>query len=475
MFSYKLKILKHRTLWLFILFVLASPLITPYLRGDGIGYYSYVASLITDGDLWFEDEYRHADPWHYHNYFDEQGHLKAHLYTKTGHIHNKFSTGPSILWIPFFGVAHIIAKYTHLFPADGFLLPYRYLCAFGTALYGFIGLFLAFKVARDITGEWEAFWATIGIWFASALPVYMYFLPFMSHAHSVFICSLFVWFWWRTYRHLTDRRIWEWGVLGFLLGFAFSTYYVNLLLGLFVAIDLVEVLRRSPKPFPQLLGATGAFLGGLFLGWLPTGVVKWIIFGSPFRFGYTERWFFFNPRLWQVLFASEHGLWAWTPLILLACIGFIPLIRRCPPIGWRCVGTFLIFWYVIASFQNWHGQSSFSNRFFLSLTPLFVLGFSALLKEIREKTTSRPKLRTLVPICILLLSLWNWGFIFQWGTNMIPNRGPISWSVMIRNQFTEVPIRVLQIARGFITDRMSIMKEIEKQDVEEIKKYRVRR
>lgn len=166
----------------------------------------------------------------------------------------------------------------------------------------------------------------------------------------------------------------------------------------------------------------------------------------------------------------------WTPIIFLACIGFVPLVLRHPGTGWRCVITFLVSWYTVASYGNWHGQSSFSNRILLFLTPLFVLGLSALLKELRERLAApRRKVLTIIPIGILLLILWNWGFIFQWGTNMIPNRGPISWKVMIRNQFTKVPVRVVHIAKGFVTNRTAVIKEIERQDLEEIKRYRVRR
>ena len=281
-------------------------------------------------------------------------------------------------------------------PQDGFSLPYRYLCALGTALYGFLGLLFAFSVARQLFDEWVAFWATLGLWFASGLPIYMYFLPFMSHAHSAFACSLLIWFWWRTYHQrvtaddLTTSCLRSWLFLGLLGGLAFITYYPNLLVSLFAVADLAEVAHRARlRPWRSALASvaipTAIWVFGLFLGWLPLGLVKWVIYGSPFQLGYRESWWFFDPRLWQVLFSSEHGLFSWTPILLLACLGFIPLIRRHPALGWRSLSTFLVFWYVIASYNDWHGQSSYSNRFFLSLTPLFVYGLAALLAMVRER------------------------------------------------------------------------------------------
>jgi len=483
--------MKAKCGWLIVLFLLTLPAVTPYLRGDGIGYYAYVASLVIDHDLYFENEFRHADPIHYRNYFDAQGRLKPHLYTRTGFVENHFSIGPSLLWTPFFLTAHALTAlfnalpFPHApIPQDGFSLPYRYLCALGTAFYGFLGLLLAFQIARAVTDERAAFWATVGIWFASGLPVYMYFLPFMSHAHSVFACSLLVWFWWRTYdqrvatENLSAPPLGSWFLLGLLSALAFITYYPNLLLSLFVFADFIALIRRAPsRPWRSAISCifipTALWAFGFFLGWLPLGLVKWVIYGSPFELGYGEPWWFFDPRLWQVLFSSEHGLFSWTPIVLLACLGFIPLIRRQPALGWRCLFTFLVFWYVIASYDDWHGQSSYSNRFFLSLAPLFVCGLAALLAAIRERLGATAF--SFVPLFILLLALWNIGFIFQWGTGLVNKRGPISWTKMIRNQLMVVPKEIPRTAYLFVTDRQRLLKEIERQDMEEARHYRIRR
>jgi len=476
--------------WLITLFILTLPFVTPYLRGDGIGYYAYIASLVIDHDLYFENEYRHADPWHYRNLFDSQGRLKPHLYTCTGFVENKYSVGPSLLWAPFFLTAHAFTALFNALPLphapipDGFSLPYRYFCALGTALYGFLGLFLAFSVARRLFDERVAFWATLGIWFASGLPVYMYFLPFMSHAHSAFTCSLLVWFWWRTYDqrvaadNLTALRFQLWFLLGLLSGLAFITYYPNLLLSLFVLADFVELTHRARQRswrFAVTFVAVpmAIWASGFFFGWLPLGLIKWVIYGSPFQLGYGEPWWFFDPRLWQVLFSSEHGLFSWTPIVFFACTGFVPLLRRHPSIGWRCLLTFLVFWYFIASYDDWHGQSSFSNRFFLSLTSLFVFGLAALLAAVWERLKA-PIFR-LIPVFIVLLALWNLGFIFQWGTGLINKRGPISWAKMVRQQLTVVPKEMPRTAYLFITDRQRLLKEIERRDMEEARHYRIRR
>ena len=42
---------------LILLFVFALPLVNPWVRGDGVGYYAYVRSLLIDHDLRFENEW----------------------------------------------------------------------------------------------------------------------------------------------------------------------------------------------------------------------------------------------------------------------------------------------------------------------------------------------------------------------------------------------------------------------------------
>ena len=172
------------------------------MRGDGVGYYAFGRALLLQHDLNFQQDWLRANPSFRTGRIDAAGNLFPEEYTGTGHIDNHFSVGPAILWSPFLLAAHLfVLSYDALgghIPPDGFAKPYVVSMALGTALYGFLSVWLSFRLARKYLFQRYAFLATLGIWFASSLPLYMYFNPSWSHALSAFIVALFVWYWDRT-------------------------------------------------------------------------------------------------------------------------------------------------------------------------------------------------------------------------------------------------------------------------------------
>ncbi len=96
--------------------------------------------------------------------------------------------------------------------------------AIATLLYGFFALVLSYRVASRFVAERWALFATVAIWWASSLPVYMYFNPSWSHAHSAFAVALFFWYWLRTRE---GRSGGQWLVLALLAGLMRNVYYPN--------------------------------------------------------------------------------------------------------------------------------------------------------------------------------------------------------------------------------------------------------
>jgi hypothetical protein len=359
------------------------------------------------------------------------------------------------------------------------------MCGAGSALLGFVGLCFAWRVACGTSGTAAGTGGMLGIWLASNLPVYMYLLPFLSHAHAAFVNSIFVWYWWRTWLEPTparplSRTPGQWGLLGFLAGMVFATYFVGALLWIFVAVDGLVLLRvwlRDGVPWGEQLRRVVQlslpFAVGAGIALIPHMVLKSILYGSPLGLGeYGDiQWLWSSPNLFRVIFSAEHGLWTWTPVLFLACLGLVSLVRRAPALGWRCALAFALVLYLMGAKSDWHAGSSFSNRYFLILTPVFVVGLAELLRALGARIEAR-RPGWAVPVlggALLLLTLWNAGFIYQWAANVVPNRGPVSFAQVARNQVTTVPRELARNAGAILFDRRSFVRHVETEDLKELK------
>jgi hypothetical protein len=474
---------RHRMRWdaaykvLILIFLVTLPLLNPWVRGDGVGYYAYIRAMLIEHDLNFEHDWLNANPSFRLSRVDADGRLTPENYTATHHINNHFSVGPAILWAPFLMVMHgAILGLNHWgwhFQADGFSRPYVITMAVATAIYGFAGLCFSFALARKYVEERWALIATIGVWFGSSFLVYMYLNPSWSHTHSAFAVGLFLWYWQRTMGH---RSIIQWVALGAISGLMIDIYYPNALFlmlpGLEAFVHYAQSYRKGGRTFPSMIQMGCGHLSyltvtGIVL--LPTFVTRQIIYGNAFNLGYTESWYWTSPKLVQVLFSSNHGLFSWTPLLMPAVFGLALTWKQNRIVAISSVSVFLAFLYLIASYQNWDGISSFGNRFFVSLTPLFVLGLAMTLKFFSDLFVSQRRGLLTALLLVSLFLLWNIGLVLQWGMHLIPVRGPIVWRTVTYNQFVVVPPRIISTARSYLFRRTDLMQGIEKKDIEQLK------
>jgi hypothetical protein len=289
---------------------------------------------------------------------------------------------------------------------------------------------------------------------------------------------LFLWYWHRTRPARTLR---QWVILGLISGLMLDVYYANVALLLFPLLESVGKYWTGWRARPHdasvlrpLFAGNVSYASATLLAFLPTLITKKVIYGNPLETGYSGVIHWTSPSFTRVLFSSDHGLLTWTPILVPALFGLVLLYRLDPEFSVCSVAAFIAFCYTIACDSNWDGLSSFGNRFFTSLVPIFVVGlattFIQCTKWLRDSCDVRRFRRTYIAASGLtgLLIAWNLGFIFQWGTHLIPVRGPISWRQMASNQFTTVPAELSRQVRAYFSRRGSLMQEIERKDVRQL-------
>jgi hypothetical protein len=466
---------------LFLLFLLSLPFLNPWIRGDGVGYYAFARALLIDHHLDFTKDYQAANASFRGPRLDEHGLPRPEYRTSTGLLDNHFTIGPAILWSPFLILTHagvlLARSLGSSVAADGFSAPYRIAMAFATAFYGFLGLLLSFRLARQYVEERWALLATIAIWWASSLPVYMYFNPSWSHAHSAFAVSLFLWYWHET---RSSRSISQWLLLAAIAGLMLNVYYANAVLLVVLAVEALRQYFAAFRPnashtssrprVSDLLLRHFLFAVVLLICMLPTFVTRLLIYGGPFESGYTplREWLWSSPAFLPVLFSSNHGLIAWTPILLFAILGLFLFWRREPLVGTALLAGFLAFYIFIACYPDWAGISSYGNRFFVSLTPMFIFGLAVFLDRIAVFFRSPRQALAAACAVLALFVLWNAGLMFQWGAHLIPSRGPIYFSEMIHNQFAVVPRQLSSKLEAYLFRRKALMQQIEDRDLQQL-------
>jgi hypothetical protein len=435
--------------WLGLVFLVSLIFVTPSVRGDGVGYYALIRAPLIEHGFHFEKDWRLGYPaiqFGTPNGTDSKGFLG---YTRTGHLGNYYAVGPALLWAPFLLVAHLGVLAAdrmgaHIL-ADGFSCPYTFAMSIGTAVYAFLALVLAFRIACRYVEEKWALLATIGIWLATSFPAYLYVFPSWSHVQSAFAVGVFVWYWDKSRGEHSLKR---WVLLGLAAALIINIYYVN---ALFLLLPFFEtcatgfqLLRKGDEDrnrFIKIVGPNTAFLLACAIGLAPTFISKLIIFGSPFRSGYTNvsQWHWSSPHLAAVLFSSDHGLLVWTPVVVLAIAGLIVGWNQIADLATYSLAVLVVFTYVVASHVYWDGVASFGNRFFISFTPIFTVGLAYAFKKFAGLWPETRSGFIRCAVIVGLLVIWNLGFLFQCATGLAPLYGSVSWNEVVYNQFRTVP------------------------------------
>jgi hypothetical protein len=266
-------------------------------------------------------------------------------------------------------------------------------------------------------------------------------------------------------------------VLALIAGVMLNVYYPNVLV---LAVLIPEAIAQYRKKWTRDSGEAhrpGALLRQHFLfcaialcSLLPTFLTRYYVYGSFFETGYTPitQWAWGSPWFLELLLSSNHGLFSWTPILLVAAIGIFLFWRTVPAIGVSVVAVLVAFYYFMASYPDWPGISSYGNRFFVSLTVFFVLGLAEVLQRVASLFRSRAAASAWIGAALSVFILWNLGLIFQWGAHLIPARGEVSWSEVTYNQFHVVPRQIASQLESYLFRRKESLHRIEQRDIEQL-------
>lgn len=411
-------------------------LVTPRIgESDAIEYFSYLPSLVVDGDLDFTNQYT---VFYLEDPEGRAGFKETFLdrSTATGLKLNFGPIGTALLWSPFYLATHAVVR------GDGMSQPYRTAVAFASAIYGLVGLFLCYRLARRFQGPFASLAAVATLWWATPVAYYLYIAPGMSHACSLFAVALFF-----TAGYWASSGDWRrWAVWGASCGLMTLVREQD---GFFALAALVAAaaprLQASLSDRLKRLCAFGASALAVFA---PQLLVYQILNGRPLPSPHVEaKMNWLSPHFFQVLFSPEHGLFFWSPILLLF-LGFgLVFVKREREAGLMLLLAFLAQVYISGAVDSWTVAGAFGSRRFVGATAIFAVwgafAFGAL----------EPRLRRLgVAALASVFVLWNVSLMMQFGLGMM-SRDRLEWRQIAHNQVHEVPPRFLQVLERYFVAR----------------------
>lgn len=443
---------------LLLTFLVTLPLVTTRLyASDEIQYYAWLRSLAFDRDVDFENEYRHMweagvtrDPL-FHETFLER--VNEH-----GRRINFGPIGCAVLWAPFYAAGHVAAVATGA-RADGYSQPYITAVAWGSAVYGFLGVLLSAAIARRLLGRGLA--AALVILAGTPLLFYIFVTPPFAHANSAFAVSLFLWLWLRARAEWRTRDVILLGLAG---GVMAMVREQDLFFVAGPAIDFLRWAWTADRARAARAAATG--VATFLLAFSPQLAAYRALNG---HFGPTElstrKMTWTSPHAAGVLASPEHGLFAWTPLLVIALAGLIVLAAGRGPaavtgrrdVRWIAQLGLLMFAlqvWISGSVESWTVAGAFGQRRFVDSTPLFVLGLAGV---IASASVWRPA-RIGVAVVLGLGIWWNLGLMAQFGLNRM-DRQRLTLGENAYATFVELPAEAPALVWRYLTDRSSFYRQ----------------
>jgi len=286
------------------------------IRGNGLGYYAWLRSLLIDHD------------WDFGNEFDDHAIVGDYVPPKTyvtdlGRRANQWSVGPAYVWalavVPTHGILVVLGD-SSPWPADGYSLPYQIAVGVTTLLVSFAGLCFIYGICRHYARPSRAALAVALLTLGTTLIYYNAVEVSMAHGAGATFLAALVWYWLRDYGSLRMRR---WFVVGLLVGatalMRWQLVTFAVLPGAEAALSWWRTRENLGKHFAGLtlaaLGAAAVFFPQMIAWKCVYG--HWLVQPVP-QIAY--HWL--SPSLWQVFFSYDRGLFYWTPLCALALLGF---------------------------------------------------------------------------------------------------------------------------------------------------------
>jgi len=376
------------------------------LAWDILGYYLYLPLSIIRNDIGLSDM-----AWLQSMF--AQYKLPGTIYQvnalDNGNWAIRYSNGWAVMYLPFFLIGHIVATMGN-YAVDGFSAPYQWAIFCGSLFYFATGALLLMHILLR--------------WFSASVAIITFVAVFlgtnylhvntssagMPHVHLFTLYALLIVFTDKWHREEGGKR--NSVLLGAVIGLIALTRPSDVICALVPLLWGVTDLRSLQQKAQGLLAkhkadllvvVTPIFLLGM------TQIAYWfVVTGKPIYQGYNnpaEGLDLLAPHTLNFLFSFRKGWFIYTPIMILAVIGFFIMRKQRSALLLPLAVFAVLYIYIVSSWTNWWYADSFSQRPMMHVYALLAIPLAFFVKWGMEE---RKWMLLPIPVLIALNLFQTW-------------------------------------------------------------------
>ena len=383
---------------------------TNILYGDALGYYSYLPASVIHHKLDKVDEL--ADDTNIPVEITSGISRFKYSYSNNdkGNSIIQYSYGLSAMLSPGFFTVYLWDKIRGK-SSTGFELRYQNAIVFLNIFYLLLGLFFCYKSIHHFFPSINAF-ATVAIGLLGTNLLWFGFIQHgMAHIPQFMLISFVV--------YLSIRLSLEWSdfkvlLIAFLMGLITIIRPVDIIFGIVPIVFILESLNRKSDYKTQLLKRITIklpFAILLFIIPIIPQLLYWNMMTGSYIYdsysNYNFNWA--DPQITKGLFGAKNGWFMYTPVMLLAVIGFY-YNRISKSIRISTLIILPIHIYITYSWYNYNYINGFGSRPMLHIYPLMLFGIAGIIS-----TTQKKIVQWFIIILVVIASIISLNFTYkQW-------------------------------------------------------------
>lgn len=366
------------------------------LSWDVMGYYLYLPSYFYD-----DISKLHELPDLVKKYRPVYGFWNA-FELPNGNYMMKYSMGMAMMYLPFFGIAHIWATVGG-FAVDGFSFPYQVMISFGSILVAWIGLWFARKNLLRFFNDRVTAIVLLVLVLATNYFNYVSYGGPMTHNYLFTIYCVLIWC---TIRFYDQPSVFLGACIGFLCGLATvsrPTDIIILIIPFFWGIALMSGVKSRLHFLwvNRLILLIAALV--FFLPILPQLLYWKTVSGQWLYYSYQDQGFSWDrPHLYKGIFTYSNGWLVYTPVMVLALAGFLFLYRKHRELFAVTAIFSAINIYIVYSWDIWWYGGSFGSRAMIQSYAILLFPLAAFFEFAIAKKIFRVFVAIMVLFCIWL-------------------------------------------------------------------------